>query len=198
METAISIAHTCRLLNPGMAVLRVREDDLRSGRGPSEIWSLGASAAPPGGAGGVGPAGGIRGFARRLLGGRRPTVGRMVYGAGSGAAPAGAGSSDAVARAVAALRAAAASGRLLAAGRAATGTVGNGAAAAAQQQQQQQQQQLAAPVGLVIDGAALALALQPAHEGEFLDLCRSCAAVVCCRVSPMQKAQVGVLVCIAQ
>ncbi|KIY97562.1 phospholipid-translocating ATPase [Monoraphidium neglectum] len=114
----------------------------------------------------------------------------MVYGAGSGAAPAGAGSSDAVARAVAALRAAAASGRLLAAGRAATGTVGNGAAAAAQQQQQQQQQ-LAAPVGLVIDGAALALALQPAHEGEFLDLCRSCAAVVCCRVSPMQKAQVA-------
>jgi magnesium-transporting ATPase (P-type) len=42
---------------------------------------------------------------------------------------------------------------------------------------------------LVIDGAALALALAPAHEAAFLELCKACAGVVCCRVSPMQKAQ---------
>lgn len=48
----------------------------------------------------------------------------------------------------------------------------------------------AAGVALVIDGAALALALQPQHEDELLALCKECSAVICCRVSPMQKAQV--------
>ncbi|KAF6252040.1 hypothetical protein COO60DRAFT_1463913 [Scenedesmus sp. NREL 46B-D3] len=50
-----------------------------------------------------------------------------------------------------------------------------------------------AGVGLVIDGAALALALQPQHEDELLALCKECSAVICCRVSPMQKAQVATL-----
>jgi magnesium-transporting ATPase (P-type) len=45
-------------------------------------------------------------------------------------------------------------------------------------------------VGLVIDGAALAVALQPQHEDDLLALCKECSAVICCRVSPMQKAQV--------
>jgi len=49
---------------------------------------------------------------------------------------------------------------------------------------------VAVDVGLVIDGAALAIALQPQHEDELLALCKECAAVICCRVSPMQKAQV--------
>jgi magnesium-transporting ATPase (P-type) len=48
----------------------------------------------------------------------------------------------------------------------------------------------AAGVGLVIDGAALAVALQPQHEDDLLALCKECSAVICCRVSPMQKAQV--------
>ena len=49
-----------------------------------------------------------------------------------------------------------------------------------------------AGVGLVIDGGGLAVALQPEFENLFLELCKACSAVVCCRVSPMQKAQVGV------
>lgn len=47
-------------------------------------------------------------------------------------------------------------------------------------------------VGLVVDGGALALLLNPQHEDAFLALATSCDAVICCRVSPMQKAQVGV------
>jgi hypothetical protein len=46
--------------------------------------------------------------------------------------------------------------------------------------------------GLVIDGHALALCLLDEDTAvAFLELCRGCTAVVCCRVSPMQKAQVG-------
>lgn len=45
-------------------------------------------------------------------------------------------------------------------------------------------------VGLVVDGGALALLLQPQHEDGFLQLAKGCDAVICCRVSPMQKAQV--------
>ena len=48
----------------------------------------------------------------------------------------------------------------------------------------------AAGVGLVVDGGALALLLHPQHEDAFLELAKSCDAVICCRVSPMQKAQV--------
>lgn len=53
----------------------------------------------------------------------------------------------------------------------------------------------AAGVALVIDGAALAVALQPQHEDALLQLCKECSAVICCRVSPMQKAQVGCICC---
>jgi magnesium-transporting ATPase (P-type) len=51
-------------------------------------------------------------------------------------------------------------------------------------------QAVAAGTGLVIDGGALVVALQPQFEELFLQLCRACTAVICCRVSPMQKAQV--------
>ncbi len=143
METAISIAHTCRLLNHSMAIVTVRDSDLGSGHGPP------ATAQPP-------------------------------LGAGTAVA---AHSSSAVGRSLAALQSAVASGRLrpscqpAAAAIAAAGAAAGAAGAAS-------------GVGLVIDGAALALVLQPGHELEFLELCKSCAAVVCCRVSPMQKAQV--------
>ena len=46
-------------------------------------------------------------------------------------------------------------------------------------------------MGLVIEGGALAVALTRANQATFLALCSLCRAVVCCRVSPMQKAQVG-------
>eukprot|EP01026_Neomeris_dumetosa_P071035 TRINITY_DN7145_c1_g1_i1.p1 TRINITY_DN7145_c1_g1~~TRINITY_DN7145_c1_g1_i1.p1 ORF type:complete len:1115 (-),score=152.45 TRINITY_DN7145_c1_g1_i1:270-3410(-) len=49
-------------------------------------------------------------------------------------------------------------------------------------------------VGLVIDGAGLAIALQQENQQQFLDLCKQCKSVVCCRVSPKQKAQVTTLV----
>ena len=42
-------------------------------------------------------------------------------------------------------------------------------------------------VGLVVEGGALAVLLAEAHQREFLQLCKQCRAVVCCRVSPIQK-----------
>lgn len=49
-------------------------------------------------------------------------------------------------------------------------------------------------VGLVIEGAALATALLKHNAQPFLGLCQACQGVVCCRVTPMQKAQVVALV----
>ncbi|KAM8884345.1 phospholipid-transporting ATPase IF isoform 1-T1 [Synchiropus picturatus] len=43
--------------------------------------------------------------------------------------------------------------------------------------------------GLVVDGASLSLALRK-HEKLFLEVCRNCSAVLCCRMSPLQKAKV--------
>ncbi|KAJ3234099.1 hypothetical protein HDU81_001721 [Chytriomyces hyalinus] len=47
---------------------------------------------------------------------------------------------------------------------------------------------------LVIDGAALKNALSEDQKQLFLELATRCAAVICCRVSPLQKAQVVELV----
>ncbi len=46
-------------------------------------------------------------------------------------------------------------------------------------------------VGLVIEGGALAVCLAEFNQDAFLAMCKACKAVVCCRVSPMQKAQVS-------
>lgn len=43
--------------------------------------------------------------------------------------------------------------------------------------------------GLVVDGTSLVLLLDHLAD-EFYDLCRVCWAVVCCRMSPSQKAEV--------
>jgi phospholipid-translocating ATPase len=43
---------------------------------------------------------------------------------------------------------------------------------------------------MVIESSALEEALKEANQEDFLKLCRRCQAVICCRVSPMQKAQV--------
>ena len=45
-------------------------------------------------------------------------------------------------------------------------------------------------VGLVVDNAALDRALSPENQGRFCELALRCAAVVCCRCTPLQKAQV--------
>ncbi|KAI8470537.1 MAG: ATPase, phospholipid transporter [Monoraphidium minutum] len=49
-------------------------------------------------------------------------------------------------------------------------------------------------VGIVIEGGALGACLLPENAQAFMDMCGECRAVVCCRVSPMQKAQVTNLV----
>uniref|UniRef100_A0A8C4ZYW7 Phospholipid-transporting ATPase n=1 Tax=Gadus morhua TaxID=8049 RepID=A0A8C4ZYW7_GADMO len=43
--------------------------------------------------------------------------------------------------------------------------------------------------GLVVDGASLSLALRQ-HEKLFMDVCKNCSAVLCCRMAPLQKAKV--------
>ncbi|XP_057186995.1 phospholipid-transporting ATPase IH isoform X1 [Triplophysa rosa] len=53
--------------------------------------------------------------------------------------------------------------------------------------------------GLIIDGATLSAILKPTQEGTrnggnykeiFLEICRNCSAVLCCRMAPLQKAQI--------
>lgn len=52
--------------------------------------------------------------------------------------------------------------------------------------------------GLIIDGATLSAVMRPGQEGsnsgnykeKFLEICRNCSAVLCCRMAPLQKAQV--------
>ncbi|XP_045139746.1 phospholipid-transporting ATPase IH [Echinops telfairi] len=55
--------------------------------------------------------------------------------------------------------------------------------------------------GLIIDGAALSLIMKPREAGSsgnyrelFLDICRNCSAVLCCRMAPLQKAQIVKLI----
>uniref|UniRef100_A0AAX7T5I0 Phospholipid-transporting ATPase n=1 Tax=Astatotilapia calliptera TaxID=8154 RepID=A0AAX7T5I0_ASTCA len=56
--------------------------------------------------------------------------------------------------------------------------------------------------GLIIDGATLSAVLKPNQEGAghgnyreiFLEICRNCSAVLCCRMAPLQKAQVKELI----
>ena len=47
-----------------------------------------------------------------------------------------------------------------------------------------------AAFALIIDGKTLAYALEDDMKGYFLDLAVDCASVICCRVSPKQKALV--------
>lgn len=45
-------------------------------------------------------------------------------------------------------------------------------------------------IALIIDGKTLKYALTCELRTDFLRLCISCKVVICCRVSPMQKAEV--------
>ena len=49
-----------------------------------------------------------------------------------------------------------------------------------------------AAFALIIDGKTLSYALGDDIKHQFLDLAVNCASVICCRVSPKQKALVGV------
>lgn len=46
------------------------------------------------------------------------------------------------------------------------------------------------PFTLIIDGQSLKHALSHDLKMDFLELCMSCKSVICCRVSPIQKAEV--------
>ena len=46
--------------------------------------------------------------------------------------------------------------------------------------------------GLVIDGKTLNIILRYLRD-DFLDVCCKCSAVLCCRMSPIQKADVSTL-----
>uniref|UniRef100_A0A669CH75 Phospholipid-transporting ATPase n=1 Tax=Oreochromis niloticus TaxID=8128 RepID=A0A669CH75_ORENI len=56
--------------------------------------------------------------------------------------------------------------------------------------------------GLIIDGATLSAVMRPGQEGsnsgnykeKFLEICRNCSAVLCCRMAPLQKAQIVKLI----
>lgn len=49
-------------------------------------------------------------------------------------------------------------------------------------------------LALVIDGKCLMYALDPSLRVMLLNLSLNCSSVVCCRVSPLQKAQVRFLI----
>ncbi|KAL3847179.1 hypothetical protein ACJMK2_018103 [Sinanodonta woodiana] len=49
------------------------------------------------------------------------------------------------------------------------------------------------PFALVVDGSSLTFALSE-HAAVFRDLCRKCVAVLCCRMTPLQKADVVKLI----
>lgn len=49
---------------------------------------------------------------------------------------------------------------------------------------------------VIIDGKSLKYALMEELRPEFLKLCCSCKAVICCRASPLQKAEASLDKCL--
>ena len=49
-------------------------------------------------------------------------------------------------------------------------------------------------LGLVIEGGALTIMLKPEYQESLLLICKLCNSVICCRMSPLQKAEVTKLV----
>jgi hypothetical protein len=47
---------------------------------------------------------------------------------------------------------------------------------------------------LVVEGPSLEFALDHSLRNDFIELCCKCSSVICCRVSPMQKAEMVELV----
>lgn len=55
--------------------------------------------------------------------------------------------------------------------------------------------------GFIIDGATLSMVLNSSSESSssryknlFLQICQNCTSVLCCRMAPLQKAQVGTVI----
>ena len=55
--------------------------------------------------------------------------------------------------------------------------------------------------GFIIDGASLSMVLNSSSESNsslykslFLQICQNCTAVLCCRMAPLQKAQVRAVI----
>lgn len=49
-------------------------------------------------------------------------------------------------------------------------------------------------IGLVIDGPTLSMAMSDELLDQFVELCKHCRAVLCCRVTPLQKSDVVKLI----
>lgn len=49
-------------------------------------------------------------------------------------------------------------------------------------------------IGLVIDGPTLSMAMSDDLVEQFVELCKHCRAVLCCRVTPLQKSSVVKLI----
>lgn len=49
-------------------------------------------------------------------------------------------------------------------------------------------------IGLVIDGPTLSMAMSDELVEQFVELCKHCRAVLCCRVTPLQKSAVVKLI----
>lgn len=49
-------------------------------------------------------------------------------------------------------------------------------------------------IGLVIDGQTLSMAMSDELVEQFVELCKHCRAVLCCRVTPLQKSAVVKLI----
>lgn len=49
-------------------------------------------------------------------------------------------------------------------------------------------------IGLVIDGPTLSMAMSDELVDQFVELCKHCRAVLCCRVTPLQKSDVVKLI----
>ncbi len=49
-------------------------------------------------------------------------------------------------------------------------------------------------IGLVIDGSTLSMAMSDELVEQFVELCKHCRAVLCCRVTPLQKSAVVKLI----
>jgi len=52
----------------------------------------------------------------------------------------------------------------------------------------------ASDLALILDGKTLKYALSCEVRADLLTLCTSCRVVICCRVSPIQKAEVSLFI----
>jgi magnesium-transporting ATPase (P-type) len=182
VETAISIAYSCRLFTEDMGILEMREEEFRLATDDDTVLEVGVRVwlshcrrllALRSLWGGLGPV--LMTDATRIMK-RCLRVFREALQDGPGASP------TAVADSMVHCRALPLRLQVLNTKRTAV------------EQLNRQMHALAGHtnVGIVIEGGALNMALAPGAQDALMALCRDCKSVVCCRVTPMQKAQVCV------